>query len=189
MRQASEYESGAVTVAPGATVREIADEMDAHAVGSVVVVDGAGRPLGIVTDRDLTLRVVAPGRDPDKTNAGDVMSGDLFTADRSTSTVDLLKQLEERAVRRVPLTEDGHIAGLVSLDDLVMELGVQLWNVSEAVGSELRESRRGVRARRRRETREETVEELWHGLQSAGDKVRKRVIGQLREVLDRLDDD
>lgn len=189
MRSAQEYESSAVTVRPDAGIRQIADEMDAHAVGSVVVIDSVGAPVGIVTDRDLVLRVIAEGRDPDKTQAGDVMSTDLLTADRHTSTIELLGRLEERGVRRVPLTEGGKITGLVSLDDLVMELGVQLWNVSEAVGAEIREAARSARGRRRREARHDAFEDVRHSLHGVGGQLRKRVVGELRELLDRVDRD
>ncbi len=188
MRLAHEYESDAVSVSPDITARDIADEMDAHAVGSVVVVDEDGRPLGIVTDRDLTLRVVATGRDPEKTRAEDVMSTDVLVVDRHTPTIELLQTLEERGVRRAPLVEDGRVTGLVSLDDLVLELGVQLWNVSEAAGSEIRENRRWASSRRRREAREEAVENIWNQLHEAGDKVRKRLVHQLKELVDKIDD-
>ncbi|MBW2241091.1 MAG: CBS domain-containing protein [Deltaproteobacteria bacterium] len=188
MRSAEEYESTAVTVRPNADVREIADEMDAHAVGSVVVVDSDGSPIGIVTDRDLVLRVVAAGRDPEKTEASDVMSSPVFTANRRTPTVELLGMLEERGVRRVPLLEGGKLVGLVSLDDLVMELGVQCWNISEAVSSEIREAARSARGRRRREARRETLDDVRHGLSNAGGHLRKRVVGELRDLLDRIDD-
>ncbi len=188
MRSAEEYESNAVTVHTHASIRHVADEMDAHAVGSVVVVDSTGAPAGIITDRDLVVRVVADARDPDKTEASEIMSKDLLTADRRTSTLELLKQLEDRGVRRVPLVEGGKVVGLVSLDDLVMELGVQLWNVSEAAGSELREAARSARSRRRREARYDALEDVRHSLHDVGGKLRKRVIGELRELLDKIDD-
>ncbi|MCP5055334.1 MAG: CBS domain-containing protein [bacterium] len=188
MLSAEEYKSTAVTVRPNAGVREIADEMDAHAVGSVVVIDSSGAPIGIVTDRDLVLRVVAAGRDPEKTEASDVMSAPVFTADRHTPTVELLGMLEERGVRRVPLLEDGKLVGLVSLDDLVMELGVQCWNVSEAVSAEIRDSARAARGRRRREARRETLDDVRHGLSNVGGQLRKRMVGELRDLLDRIDD-
>lgn len=189
MRFAHEYESDAVSVPPSLSARDIADEMDAHAVGSVVVVEDDGTPLGIITDRDLTVRVVATDRDPEKTRADEVMSTDLLVVDRHTPTVELLQTLEKRGVRRAPLVEDGKVTGLVSLDDLVLELGVQLWNVSEAAGSEIRENRRYAGSRRRREAREEAVENVWHQFQEAGDKVRKSLVHQLRELVDRMDDD
>jgi signal-transduction protein with cAMP-binding, CBS, and nucleotidyltransferase domain len=189
MRSAQEYESAAVTVGPEVGVRQVADEMDAHCVGSVVVVDPEGAPLGIITDRDLVLRVVAAGRDPDKTEASTVMSTDLTTADRRTSTLDLLGQLEERRVRRMPLLDGGRVVGLVSLDDLVMELGVQLWNVSEAVGCEIREAARSARSRRRREARHDALEDVQHSLHDMGGRLRRRFVGDLRQLLDRLDDE
>ncbi len=189
MRAASEYEAGVVTAHADTRVRELADEMDAQGVGSVVIVDKEGGPIGIVTDRDLVLRVIAPGTDPEQTVASDIMSTDLLVADRRTSTLDLLERLERRGVRRVPLVERGHVSGLVSLDDLVQELGVQLWNLSEAVGSEIREGRRVARARRRRERQEDALEELWHSLQSPRGEVRRRLVQRLRQMLDSVDEE
>ena len=187
MRFAFEFESHAVTVPPDLDVDDVADEMDAHGVGSVIVVDD-GRPIGIITDRDLVVRVIAPGRDPDKTHAEDVMTPDPLLIPRDTPTIELLKMLEERGVRRAPIVEDGKISGMISLDDLVLELGVQLWNVSEAVGSELRETRRAARGRRLREAREEALDDIWHQFQSAGEKVRKTLVRQLRDLAAKMED-
>jgi len=85
--------------------------------------------------------------------------------------------------------EKGRVSGLVSLDDLVQELGVQLWNLSEAVGSEIREGRRVARARRRRERQEDALEELWHSLQGLEGELRRRLVQRLRDMLDGVDED
>jgi CBS domain-containing protein len=182
MSHESHHENRAVCVSPDSSVQDIADEMDAHGVGCVVVVDDADRPLGIVTDRDLTIRVVAAGRDPEKTCAEDVMSRDVLTGGRRESTLDLLKRLEERGVRRAPLVEGEHVVGLISLDDLVIDLGVQLWNISEAVASELRETYRATPRRRRRESREEALDELRSHLTDLGDQIRERIDRDLGRV-------
>ncbi|MBW2315119.1 MAG: CBS domain-containing protein [Deltaproteobacteria bacterium] len=186
MRQASAYELRPICVDRETCVVDVADEMDARSVGSVVVVDSESRPVGILTDRDLTLRVVAAGRDPAKTSAGDVMSTDLLTASRRDSAIEVLKKLEARGVRRAPLVEDGHVVGLVSLDDLVAELGTQLWNLSETIRVELRESRRETPIRRRREARSYLLEDLGSQLGELGEEVRDRIDRAGRDIADRL---
>jgi len=186
MPYAKTHENKAICVGPDTPVRDIADEMDANAVGCVVVVDEEDRPLGIITDRDLTLRVVAAGREPEKTRAEDVMSRDVLTGGRRESTIALLKKLEERGVRRAPLVEAGHVVGLVSLDDLIVDLGVQLWNVSEAVSAELREAYRSTPRRRRRESREEALDEIRHHLGDLGEHIRDRIDRDLARVGERL---
>ena len=186
MRQASAYELRPICIDREACVIDVADEMDGRSVGSVVVIDSERRPLGILTDRDLALRVIAAGRDPAKTSAGDVMSTDLLTAARQDSAIEVLQKLEARGVRRAPLVEDGHVVGLISLDDLVAELGTQMWNLSEVVRVELRESRRATPPRRRREARNELLEDLGSQLGELGEQVRDRIDRVARDIAERL---
>jgi CBS domain-containing protein len=186
MSQAKHHENRAVCVAPETPVMDIADEMDSHSIGCVVVVDGEDRPLGIITDRDLTLRVVAAGRDPAKTRASDVMTTDVLTGGRRESTLALLEKLRARGVRRAPLVEAGHVVGLISLDDLIGNLGVQFWNLSEAVRAELREDRRTSRQRRRRETRDDVFEDLRTQFSDIAEQIRDRVERDLRTFGEKL---
>jgi len=186
MSLAKSYENRAVCVGPDTSVLDVADEMDAHAVGCVVVVDEEDRPLGVITDRDLTLRVVAAGRAPNKTSARDVMSPEVVTGGRRESTLELLAKLEQRGIRRAPLVEGGRVVGLISLDDLIVEFGSQLWNVSEAVSAELRGAHRTTPRRRRREARDEALSELRHQLFDLSKQVRKRVEGDLRGIGKRI---
>lgn len=186
MREARSYEEKAICVGPEACVIDVADEMDARSIGCVVVVDTDSRPLGILTDRDLALRVVAAGRDPAKTSAADVMSKDLLTAERQESVANVLQKLEARGVRRMPLLQGGHVVSLVSLDDLIGDLGAQMWNVSEAIRVELRESRRSTPQRRRREARGDALEDLGAQLGELGDQVRERFDRVGREIAERF---
>ncbi|MDH3687458.1 MAG: CBS domain-containing protein [Myxococcales bacterium] len=186
MSKAKHHENRAICIAPDASAMDAAEEMDAHNVGCVVVTDAEDRPLGILTDRDLTLRVVAPGRDPEKTRVSEIMTDDPLTGGRRDSTLELLEKLQERGVRRAPLIEDGRVVGLISLDDLIVNLGVQLWNVSEAVREELRESRHTSRQRRRREAREDAFEELRDQFTEAAEQIRERVERDLRSIGERF---
>ena len=174
-----------VTVPPEATVFEIADAMDEHSIGCVVVTDAADRPLGIVTDRDLVLRVVAAGRDAEKTRARDVMSGNLATAATTENLPRVIEIMRARGVRRLPLVEHGRVAGIVTLDDIVAELASDLWNVDEAARVELREAQRTSRRRRLREAREEALEELRSQLLHLGHEARELLRAEVTSLLRR----
>ncbi len=185
MRIAREYERPAVTVSPDANVVDIADQMDESNVGSVVVVDDEHKPLGLITDRDLMVRVVAEGRDPLKTTAQDVMSTELALGRAKESTETILARLRDAEVRRLPLVDDaGRLIGIFTLDDTVFELGVQLWNTAEAVATGLRESARTGPQRRRREVREEAIEDLRHNLSELGEQLRDRIETEVRGLRD-----
>ncbi len=101
-------------------VLEAAKRMKDHDIGDVIVVDG-GQVCGVVTDRDIVVRVLADGRDASQTPLGDVCSRDLATvspSDDLTAAGDLMR---ERAVRRVPVVENGKPVGIVSIGDLAIE--------------------------------------------------------------------
>jgi len=107
-----------VTAADAATALELARAMEEKNVGSVIVVRG-GRPVGIVTDRDIVLRVVLRGLDPSTTRASEFMTKNLVTVADGLSIADAAARMRESGVRRLPVTADaGELVGVVSLDDL-----------------------------------------------------------------------
>lgn len=123
---------------PGDTCRTAAELMRDERIGAVVVAEG-DRPLGIVTDRDLSVRVLAEGKDPDKLCLSEIMSGDpIFLA--APRTVDqLISAMRDNTVRRVPVVDDGGgLRGLVSMDDLLVLLADQLGNLCEIIRRESR---------------------------------------------------
>lgn len=160
MRHAGHYRTGAVRVLAEMSVAEVAERMDSHGVGSVVVVDAERRPVGIVTDRDLLCRVVARGGDAAKTNAGDVMTPRPATGSVEEPIETLLERMREHRVRRLPIVEEGVLVGLVSLDDLISELARELGDLREAWRAEVLGGRREARSRRRREHLEEVFEDV-----------------------------
>ena len=174
-----------VQVGPEATVFEIADAMDEHSVGCVVVTDAAHRPLGIVTDRDLVRRVVAAYRDPEKTRARDVMSGEVATASADERLPRVIEIMRARGIRRLPLVEDGRVVGIVALDDILAELVSDLWNVSEGARIELRDAQRTARRRRLREAREAALEELGSQLAHLGHEARELLRSELARLVRR----
>lgn len=117
MTQISTVMTGPViSVRPETSTLEAARQMAESDTGDVVVTEG-GRLVGIITDRDITIRVVAEGLDPD-TPVGDVCSSDLVTVapDDDVSTAAAL--MRDNAVRRLPVCEGSDVVGFVSLGDL-----------------------------------------------------------------------
>jgi CBS domain-containing protein len=125
------------TLPPETSCAEAARLMRDEEIGCVVVAE-AGRPAGVVTDRDLVVRVMAAGEDPDRLALRDVMSGEpVFLGDeRSLDAV--IRTMREQGVRRVPVVdEEGELEGIVSLDDLLVMLAEQLGSLAETVRQEL----------------------------------------------------
>ncbi|MDQ4060721.1 MAG: CBS domain-containing protein [Pseudomonadota bacterium] len=105
-------------VSPDATIQEAATLMAEHDIGAVLV-SAEGAPEGILTDRDIILRVVVDGRDPAQVRVREVMSKRLFTC-RADDTVDgALRMMRDHQVRRLPVVDDdGQLLGIVALSDL-----------------------------------------------------------------------
>jgi CBS domain-containing protein len=108
------------TVETGATVAEAAREMRDGDVGSVVVIEN-GAVAGIVTDRDIAVRVVAQGLDPDATRVSEVATMRPVTLTVDQSVDDAIRLVREQNVRRIIVLQDGRPAGIVSLGDLAIE--------------------------------------------------------------------
>ncbi|WP_129337830.1 CBS domain-containing protein [Cellulomonas endophytica] len=120
-----------VTVPVTATVREAAAAMRDGDIGDVLVVEGS-RLVGIVTDRDLVVRVLAVGGSPEDP-VGQVASGDLVTLAPGDTVERAAEVMAEHAVRRLPVVDEGGIVGIVSLGDLASErdAGEVLAEISE----------------------------------------------------------
>lgn len=120
-----------VTVGPDATVLEMAATMDEQNVGSVLVTEGDGL-VGIVTDRDLGLRPWDED-DPTSLTATDVMTPDPVSVDPDTGLYDALQRAREANVRRLPVTDEGALVGIVTLDDFLVLLSGEFEAVSDIV--------------------------------------------------------
>lgn len=112
--------SDPVTVDRKDSVADAARLMKEHDVGAIVVED-KGKVCGIVTDRDITVRAVAAGRESTQTKVGDICSGDLGTVSPGESLDRAIEEMRSRSVRRVPVTDDGSVVGVLSIGDLAME--------------------------------------------------------------------
>lgn len=132
-----------VCAASDRTVREVAETMRRNHVGSVVVVDGrhaedaGSAPIGLLTDRDIVVSVVAPGILPEVVTVGDVMSLPLYTIDEDSELADAIARMREKGVRRLVVTDRaGGLAGILAVDDVYDALTAQLGELGRAVERE-----------------------------------------------------
>jgi CBS domain-containing protein len=124
-----------ITIGPTAPVSEAAYLMMSEDIGAVVVVDEEMSPIGILTDRDLVIWVIAEGRIPEEVIVEEVMSKDLVYVDEDTNILDILSTLSEYSIRRMPVTKDGRLTGIVSVDDLIVVIATELTDLAMALSS------------------------------------------------------
>lgn len=143
-RQLTDLSQSIVAVVePETSALQTAQLMRQHHVGALVVVDAAekSRPVGIVTDRDLVLAVMAEGLDPTVFTASDIMSSDLVLARADLDLKDAIGLMHERKVRRLVVVDDtGRLCAITTLEDVL-----------EALADDLRELAVSLRSARDRE--------------------------------------
>lgn len=111
--------------------------MHARKVGTLVVVDGDRHPLGILTDRDLAIRVVSTGLDAGRTSVGDVMSAAPDTVWEDTPIEDSLAAMRRGPYRRLLVVDgDDRLVGLLSLDDILHLLGEEFGEIRRLISRE-----------------------------------------------------
>jgi CBS domain-containing protein len=140
-----------VSASPDTTVRELAETMFERSVGSVVIVE-SDEPVGIVTDRDLTVKLLAgegdvnlfeTERDLTEITAADVMTADPLVVNADDELPRVLHHMDQAHARRIPVVDDGALVGILALDDVVIHLAgesahvsAQLDNVASVIRSE-----------------------------------------------------
>lgn len=138
-----------VTATPETTAVQAARLMREEHVGALVVLAAGsvdGKPVGIVTDRDLVLAVMAEELDPALFTVGDVMSVQLVSAGDDADLLEAIALMRRHRVRRlIVLDADGRLAGITTLEDLLEALARELGSLALAV--------RGARERERKERR------------------------------------
>ena len=121
---------------PNHTVREAALLMREYHVGDLVVVEenGKRKPVGIVTDRDIAISIVALGLDPDVITVGDIMGPELVTVRENQGVFETIQQMRLKGVRRLPIVgEEGALVGIVAVDDLVALFADELSELSKVI--------------------------------------------------------
>jgi CBS domain-containing protein len=122
-----------VTTRLRASVLEAAELLKARNVGCLVVVEG-GKPCGILTDRDVALRVVAAGRDPSATAVEEVMTPRPTVLEEELGLFEALEIMKDRGVRRFPVVDrEGNLSGFFTLDDVLYLIGLELSAVARMI--------------------------------------------------------
>ncbi|UHQ96082.1 CBS domain-containing protein [Natrinema halophilum] len=125
--------SDVVTASTDDAIHELAATMQEEDVGSIVITDGDA-PAGIVTDRDLTMHVLAEGTDPDEVVAEDVMSEELQTVDHDAGFSEAAGLMSEHGVRRLPVMDaESNLAGIITVDDLNELLADEQQELAEVI--------------------------------------------------------
>ena len=122
------------------TILEAAQLMRQHHIGDVVVVEERGGvrvPVGIVTDRDLVVEIMAPAIDQTVITVGDIMVTELATVKENAGLSETIEYMRAKGVRRVPVVDrGGGLVGILTLDDLLELLAEELLALAKLVGHE-----------------------------------------------------
>jgi CBS domain-containing protein len=122
------------------SAQQAARLMRKHHVGDVVVVEqrqGKNFPVGILTDRDIVVELLAKDVDLNTVSVGDAMSYELLTANEDDALAETLKRLRNKGVRRVPVVaEDGSLEGILTMDDFIDMFAEQLDDLVSLISRE-----------------------------------------------------
>ena len=125
-----------VTISPDATVLEAAKLMHSKHIGCLVVIDDL-RPIGILTDRDIVLKVVASEKKPAETEVKKIMTTNPTMVNVNYDVLDAVRLMRNRGVRRLPIVDEHrHLFGIVTIDDLLTAFGAELGDLAGAVQKE-----------------------------------------------------
>lgn len=135
-----------VFASKGESLRSAAQSMREHHVGALVVVDqqnGKRVPVGMLTDRDIVVGVVAKGLDADALRVEEVMSADVVVARDSDGVAECAARMRSNAVRRMPVVDmTGALVGIVTVDDLLDLLAEELTALARTISNEQRREER-----------------------------------------------
>ncbi|NIP38965.1 MAG: CBS domain-containing protein [Candidatus Dadabacteria bacterium] len=125
-----------ICVEMGTSIDEVGKLMEEKNIGCVVVIDNE-KPCGLVTDRDILIRVINQGLSPAETYVDDIMSELVMTLDEDMGLHEALEKVKGMSVRRFPVTDkNGNLIGIVTLDDIIYLLGKEMSDVASIIKSE-----------------------------------------------------
>lgn len=110
------------TSPPSSTVKELADQMNEHDRGAIIIADSANHPIGIITERDIVRRVVSAGKDPNRVTASDIMSKPVITVDPEMSIYNAALTMTKYRIRRLPVVRDTMLYGIITAADMAKML-------------------------------------------------------------------
>lgn len=108
---------GVRTAGEDQTIRAVAEMMDKHDIGSIVIIDNKGSPSGIITERDI-VRLVGASKTTFAASAKSVMKTPIITADAMMSLKDALQTMHSKNIRRLPIVQNGKMVGIVTDKDI-----------------------------------------------------------------------
>ncbi len=119
------------------TVQEAAKLMRQYHVGAVIVIDKQNNrqiPIGIITDRDLVVEVMATELDETVITVGDIMAPEVFTVKENTATYEAIEFMRRKTSRRLPVVDEtGELIGILTLDDALQLLSQELLDLAKLV--------------------------------------------------------
>lgn len=128
-----------VVVEKNDPLQRIAHLMKDSNVGNVLVIEGQGKdrlPVGIITDRDLVIEVLNRGVEISHLHAADVMSTNISTVLGDLDVLECLEKMQASGVRRAPVVnKEGHLEGIISIDDLVLHLSKEATSVAKVLSN------------------------------------------------------
>ncbi len=125
-----------ICVDPRTTVKEAAKLMEEKNIGSTIVVQER-KPIGILTDRDILLRVMNRGLDPEKTFVDEVMTKKIVTLRGDTGLFEALQKVKGKGMRRFPIVDsNGNLQGIMTLDDIFYLLGKEMSDMASIIERE-----------------------------------------------------
>lgn len=128
-----------ITVREGDPVRDAARKMAERNVGAVVVTDTNSAPVGILTDRDIVMKVVSAGKNPQTSLVADIMSPHVATLPEDEGLMEATRIMMEHGVRRLPIVDGtGKVVGILSMDDILMVLERELNNLSMTISQTMK---------------------------------------------------
>jgi CBS domain-containing protein len=128
--------SGAECVSESDSILDAAKRLAELDIGAMPICGEDNRLKGMLTDRDIVVKVLAQGRDPADVTAGDLSEGEPVTIGPDDSVEDALRKMKDHKVRRLPVTEDGDLVGMVSQADLAVNVDEeQVGDLVEAISA------------------------------------------------------
>jgi CBS domain-containing protein len=128
------------------TIQEAAKLMRQFHVGAIIVIDkpnGGTVPVGVITDRDLVVEVMATELDETVITVGDILTPELFVVTENTAIDEAIELMRKKTVRRLPVVDDsGELIGILTLDDALQLLAEQLLDLAKLVRYEQKKEER-----------------------------------------------
>jgi predicted transcriptional regulator len=135
-----------IVIQRDATIVEAAKLMRQYHVGAVIVVekrDGRQVPVGVVTDRDLVIEVMATELDENVITVGDIMAQEIFTIKESAASYEAIEFMRRKTARRLPVVDEaGELVGILTLDDALQLLSEELLDLAKLVRYEQKKETR-----------------------------------------------